>query len=313
MFFIAGGTGFIGRHLIASLEKSGQRARCLVRASGKAGVCRKEGFESVAGDITEKESLQGALDGCDVLVHLVGIIEEKGPMTFVKVHVEGTRNLIDEAKAAGVQHLFYQSALGASVSSGARYFETKAEAEDIVKASGIPYTIFRPSLVIGEGDGFTEKLKELIDMGPFVPIPGDGNVKFQPMAIEDWVKCFMAVFSGPRQSAQLLSRIYELGGPEHLTYNEIVAQLMETMGINKPVMHIPLDLMKISLPFSALSRGVGLLLGKKIPSVTREQLDLLRTDNICARDGVERTFGFTPITYRSALKKFIRPIHGENP
>ncbi|MBI3592265.1 MAG: complex I NDUFA9 subunit family protein, partial [Nitrospirae bacterium] len=284
-FFIAGGTGFIGKHLINALSKNGYSVRCLVRNEEKAVVCKKAGFEAAIGDITNRESLKGKFDNCDIVVHLVGIIEEKADMTFENVHVKGTENLIDEAKKAGIRHIFYQSALGASVTAWARYFKTKAEAEEIVRASGIPYTIFRPSLVIGNGDGFTEKIKELVTIAPFVPVPGVGNAKFQPIYVKDWVKCFMKIFSDNPPSPPFtkggMGRIYEFGGPEHLTYNEIVIQLMEAMGIHKPIIHVPVGMIKLSLPFSGISRGIGSLFGKKIPSVTSEQLSLLGLDNIC--------------------------------
>lgn len=305
-FFIAGGTGFIGKHLINTFSKDVYNVRCLVRTEKKAAVCKKAGFEAAIGDITDRESLKGKLDNCDIVVHLVGIIEEKGDMTFERVHVEGTRNLIDEAKKANVKYIFYQSALGASTNSWAKYYKTKAEAEEIVRTSGMPYIIFRPSLVIGRGDAFTEKLKELVRLGPFVPIPGSGNGKFQPIYVEDWVKCFMTLFSNGLRFTVHGSRIYEFGGPEHLTYNEIIMQLMEAMQIHKPLVHLPLKLIRLSLPFSGISRGIGSLLGKRIPTVSGEQLRLLQFDNICDKDSVERNFGFIPMTYREALKLFIK-------
>ncbi|MFO0752400.1 MAG: complex I NDUFA9 subunit family protein [Thermodesulfovibrionales bacterium] len=305
MFFVAGATGFIGSHLMRGLAAARLAARCLVRNPEKARRCTAAGMAVVTGDITDRESLRGKLDGCSVAVHLVGIIEEKGEMTFERVHVRGTGNLVEEAKSAGVRHFFYQSALGASSGAKAQYAKTKAEAEEIVRASGIPFTIFRPSLVVGEGDGFTTRMKELISLGPFVPVPGSGEARLQPLYVEDWVKCFLGLFSDPSRSAGLPSRLFELGGPEHLTYNEIINQLMEAMGVNKPVIHLPLGAVKMSLPFARMARAVGEMFGKKIPPVTREQLELLQTDNICARDSVERNFGFAPLTYREALPLFI--------
>lgn len=315
MFFIAGGTGFVGRHLVQALAGRGQQARCLVRDAGKGETCKLAGLEAATGDITDSESLKGKLDGCDIAVHLVGILEEKGGMTFDKVHVEGTRNLVEEAQKAGIKHLFFQSALGASPSSWSGYFRTKAEAEELVRTSGIPHTIFRPSLVVGKGDGFTEKLKELIQVAPVVPVPGNGNAKLQPIFIEDWVRCFMSIFpdgspvtNSRHGSAGHVSRIYEFGGPEHLTYNEILVQLMGAMGISKTMVHLPLGAIRLTLPFSDITQGIGDLLGKKIPSVTKEQLGLLQLDNICDIKSVENNFGFEPMTFKEALKQFI--AHG---
>lgn len=306
MYFVAGGTGFIGARLINSLRERDKRVRCFVRTPVKAAECESNGFSATVGEITDRESLRGALDGCDVVVHLVGIMEEKGSLTFENVHVRGTENLADEAKRAGVKYLFFQSALGASPSAAARYSKTKAEAERIVRESGIPYTIFRPSLVVGKGDGFTLRMRELIALGPVVTLPGSGEARVQPLYVDDWVTCFMKVFDAPAPDARYASGIYEMGGPEHLTYNKVVSLLMEAMSVNKPVVHLPAGVVRMTLPFSGVARAVGHLMGKKIPPVTSEQLDLLQLDNICDKDAVEKNFGFKPIGFREALALFMK-------
>ena len=158
MIFIAGASGFVGGHLIDALLKNGYKLRCLARSEKAEKALREKGIDVFSGDITIPETIEGALDGVDFVIHLVGIIEEKGSATFLKsVHVDGTKNLIAEAKRAGAKHFFYQSALGADKSSWSGYLRTKAEAEEIVASSGIPFTIFRPSLIIGKWDGFTKK------------------------------------------------------------------------------------------------------------------------------------------------------------
>ncbi|KAB2818847.1 MAG: NAD-dependent epimerase/dehydratase family protein, partial [Candidatus Dadabacteria bacterium] len=204
----------------------------------------------------------------------------------------------------GVRHFFYQSALGASPDSSSRYQKTKALAEEAVRQSGIPFTIFRPSLVIGDGDGFTERLRELIGLGPVVTVPGTGNGRFQPLFVEDWVRCFLGIVN----NEAALGRVYELGGPEHLTYNEILTTLMEALNISKPVVHVPMPLMKAGLPFMGIAQGLGRLVGKRVPSVSSEQLALLEIDNITELEAVEKSFGFSPIPYREALRSFIRPL-----
>jgi NADH dehydrogenase len=303
--FVTGGTGFIGRYLLFALKQAAYEIRCLARTSGRAAYCRDKGFEASIGNILEGETLKGSLDGVDMVVHLVGIIEDRGDITFERVHVGGTRNIVEEAKRAGVRCFFYQSALGASPNSSSRYQRTKAEAEEIVKKSGIPFTIFRPSLIIGEKDGFTEKLMELVRLGPVVAVPGDGNAKSQPMDVNDWVTCFMSVINRP----DAMGKTYEFGGPEHLTYNEIVSQLMEVMGVKKPVVHMPMSFMRAGVPFVGIAQGLGKFLRKKVPSVTSEQLKLLSMDNVCDTTSVERLFGFRPITFRESLKKFIEEAY----
>lgn len=293
--FIAGASGFVGSHLIEALLKNGYKFRCLARSEKVEKAFKEKGIEVVSGDITIPETLEGALKDIDFVIHLVGIIEEgKCSVTFQNVHVEGTKNLINEAKRAGVRHFFYQSALSADKDSWSGYLRTKAIAEEIVKTSGILYTIFRPSLIIGPWDGFTKKLKDLIKISPFIPIPGDGKSKFQPVYINDWIGCMLKVVASPES----FKGIFEIGGPQHLTYNEIVITLADVIGTRKPIVHIPISLMRFGTSIAE----------KTIPfmPVTSDQLRLLESDNICAIDSVEKDFEFKPIKYRDALKEFIK-------
>ena len=294
MIFIAGASGFVGGHLIDAVLKDGHKLRCLARAEKSQKLLEQKGIEVIPGDITETETLAGALDGIDFVIHLVGIMEEKGAATFERVHVEGTKNLVNEAKKSGVKHFFYQSALGADKGSWSGYLKTKAEAEEIVKASGIPYTIFRPSLIIGQWDGFTKKLMDLIKMSPVIPIPGDGKSKFQPVYINDWVKCMLKVVSSPES----FRGTFDIGGLQQLTYNEIVRTLADAMKVKKTIVHVPMGLMKFG----------ALLAEKTIPllPVTSDQLRLLEAGNICDVTSVEKSFGFKPMKYADALKGFIK-------
>ncbi|VAX27396.1 hypothetical protein MNBD_NITROSPIRAE02-34 [hydrothermal vent metagenome] len=299
MIFIAGATGFVGRHLIRSLSSGEFRVRCLVRSEERGKLCSSLGFETSKGDITDRESLKGTLEGIRIVTHLVGIIKEQGESTFDKVHIEGTRNLVDEAKSSNVEHFFFQSALGADLRSPFKYLKTKAEAEEIVKDSGIPYTIFRPSLIIGPGDGFTKSIKELLKLGPVVPVPGDGKARFQPIFIDDWVSCFLKIID----SQNFKNQVLEFGGPEHLSYNEILKIIMKEMGINKPIVHIPPTITKAGLPFMQAFRSLGRTFGMKMPDVSAEQIDLLQLDNITVTESVEQLFGFRPMGFEEAIKK----------
>ncbi len=293
MIFITGASGFVGGHLIDALLKNGYKLRCLARSEKTEKALREKGIDVFSGDITAPETIKGALDGVYFVIHLVGIIEEKGSATFQKVHVDGTRNLIAEAKRAGVKHFFYQSALGADKSSWSSYLRTKAEAEEIVEKSGIPFTIFRPSLIIGQRDGFTKKLKDLIKISPVIPIPGAGKSKLQPIYIGDCVRCMLKALASPDS----FRGIFELGGPQRLAYNEIVKDLADVMKSKKTIIHMPMGLMKFGAAVAE----------KTIPfmPVTTDQLKLLEIDNICDIDSVEKNFGFQPVKYKDALKEFI--------
>jgi uncharacterized protein YbjT (DUF2867 family) len=287
MIFIAGATGFVGGNLVDDLLAKGFKLKCLVRSDRAGEALSSRGVEVVRGDITAPGSLKGVLKPEDFVIHLVGIIEEKGKTTFQAVHADGTANLVAEGKRAGVRHFFYQSAIGADRDSWSGYLRTKAEAEQSVIRSGLSFTIFRPSLIIGPWDGFTKKMAEVIKLSPVLPIPGEGNSKFQPVFIKDWIRCMETVLEEPEK----FRSTYDIGGPEQLTYMEIVEALAAAMGREKPVFRIPMGLMKISASLLATVLSS--------PPVTGEQLRLL--------DAVERNFGFRPMRYKDALKEFVRP------
>lgn len=293
MIFIAGASGFVGGHLVDDLVAKGQRVRCLVRSEGAEKSLSAKGAEVIRGDITHPGTLNGILNSDDFVVHLVGIIEEKGGSTFEAVHRNGTANLVAEAKRSGVRHFFYQSALGADKNSWSGYLKTKAEAEEVVMQSGLPYTIFRPSLIIGPWDGFTRKLVDLIKLSPVLPIPGAGKAKFQPIYIKDWLRCIGKVIENPGD----YRATYDIGGTEHLTYRQIVEKLSAALGRNKMSVTVPMGLMKFS---------TSLLETFMIkPPVSSDQLRLLEQDNICDLNAIEKSFGFTPVRFEDALKKFI--------
>ena len=293
LIFITGASGFVGGHLVDYLITKGHRVRCLARSESAKESLSAKGAEVISGDVTQAETLKGILNPDDFVVHLVGIIEEKGAATFKSVHREGTYSLVAEAKRAGVRHFFYQSALGADRNSWSGYLRTKAEAEEIVRESGLRYTIFRPSLIIGPWDGFTKKLMEMLKLSPVLPIPGEGKAKLQPIYIRDWLTCAGKVIENPDSYVST----YEIGGPEHLSYREIVEKLSKAMGHNRPAFKIPMGLMKLGA--SILEHVLS------SPPVTSDQLRLLEQDNICDPKSIEKNFGFVPVKYEEALKEFM--------
>ncbi|RMG02859.1 MAG: hypothetical protein D6726_06695, partial [Nitrospirae bacterium] len=193
---------------------------------------------------------------------------------------------------------FYQSALGASEDSPFGYQKTKAEAEGLVKNSGLPYLIFRPSLIIGKLDGFSLRMKELIQNSPVIPVPGNGKSLFQPLYIGDWVRCLLKAIKTPA----FYNRTIELGGPERISYNEILEMYMEALGVRKKIVHLPAGLVKATLPLSSIGRALGM----KIPQASRDQIDLLQMDNITDPSLIEREFGFTPRRLKEYLQEVFR-------
>jgi NADH dehydrogenase len=290
MIFVTGATGFLGSHFMGAIHKKGLQAKCLVRSPQRGARCTARGFNSVLGNVTDRESLKGALGGVDTVAHLVGIIEERGGQTFQKVHFEGTANVVEEAAVAGVKHFIYVSALGADIDSPFPYAKTKAQAEAEIKSSGIPFTIIRPSLVIGPGGGFVGKMLDLVNFpGPFMPVPGSGETMFQPIFVDDLVQCIVSTIDNP----DAIGKTYEIGGPEHLSYNDLLRILTEVTGKRKRLLHVPMGVM---MPSVKVLEKTGL------SPVTSDQLGMLSIDNVCDTDSVSKEFGFEPITYRRALE-----------
>jgi len=298
MILVVGGTGFVGSHLIGRLRKDGLPVRAVVRSPRKAQALKNLGVEVVAGDIADKASLEAAAAGVERIIHLVGIIQEAAGVTFRGVHVEGTSNLIEAAKKAGVRHFFYQSALGTRPGALSEYHKTKWEAEELVRASGIPFTILRPSLIYGAGDQFTLRLSEMLKISPVMPVIGPGKSKIQPIYIDDVVTCIAKAVA----SDAFLNEIYEIGGPEQLTYEEVTAAIAGAMGIKRPMVHVPLFFVR------PMVRLFEMVLPK--PPVTTDQLIMLQEDNVCGMQDIREAFGVEPVPFREGLKKFIRKAGG---
>jgi uncharacterized protein YbjT (DUF2867 family) len=293
MILVTGGTGFVGTHLIRRIVREEILVRALVRSPEKVEDIRRLGARPVVGDISDPVSLEKATLGADRVVHLVGIIQESPEATFEKVHVEGTRNLLQAARKNEVKHFFYQSALGTRPGAQSEYHKTKWKAEELVRESGIPYTILRPSLIYGPGDAFTVRLADAIRLSPVLPVIGEGKSKVQPIYIDDVVECiFKAVTSDA-----FLNEIYEIGGPDQLTYEEVTRAVAEAMGIHRPAVHIPMSLMRPA------ARALETLFSR--PPITTGQLLMLEEDNVCSLRDICEACGYAPVKFREGLRKFI--------
>ncbi|HUI66639.1 MAG TPA: complex I NDUFA9 subunit family protein [Nitrospirota bacterium] len=296
MILVTGGTGFVGGHLIRRLRQEGLLVRTLARHPDRAQPLKDLGVEVVAGDISEKVSLEKAAEGIERVIHLVGIIQETPGVTFRDVHVEGTRNIIEAARKAGVRHFFHQSALGTRPGAKSEYHRTKWEAEELVRQSGIPHTILRPSLIYGLGDGFTIRLSKMLKLAPVMPVIGSGRFRIQPIYIDDVVSCMIKAVTGDA----FLNEIYEIGGPDQLTYEEVVKAIAEAMGIKRLAVHVPLFFMK------PMARALETMLSN--PPLTTDQLIMLQEDNVCSMRDIRDAFGIQPLAFREGLRKFIRPV-----
>ena len=173
--FIAGGTGFVGGHLVRALLKNGHSVRTLVhgRSTNSGEV------EQIAGDVTRFETLEQGLSGCDAVINLVGIIREfpSRGITFERLHVQATANLLAAAASNGIRRYLQMSALGSRPAAVSGYHQTKWRAEELVRGSGLDWTIFRPSLIFGPHDAFINMLAVQLRLAPIMPVIGSGSYR----------------------------------------------------------------------------------------------------------------------------------------
>ena len=290
---VTGATGFVGRHLAALLLRRGHRVRALVRDVPRAGRLAAQGAELVAGALDDGAALAQLLNGADAVVHLVGIIVEWRSATFAAVHVDGTRRVLSTARAAGVRRFVHMSAVGARADDGATaYHRTKWQAEELVRGSGLPAVVLRPSVISGPESAPIRTLARLHRWSPVIPIFGDGHFPIQPVWIEDVALAFALAV----ERADIVSTL-ELGGPAVLTYQEFVRAIGRAARHPRPFVHVPLSLV----------RGVARAcdpLGPAAP-ITSIQLRMLVEGSGTPANAISTVFGIRPLPFEEGLRRFL--------
>lgn len=245
---LVGGTGYVGSHLTRTLLARGHVVYTLSRRAQPTGrvAGAGQGARHVRGNAATGEGLEEAVRGMDAVVYLVALIRERGGQTFQMTIVDGMRHTIAAMRRAGVGRLLYVSALGAARGTGSRYFEAKAEAEERVRESGLEWTIFRPSLIFGEGDDFFGGvLRGLVQAPlPFIPQVGDGRFPFRPVWVGDVAEALAQALEKP----QTIGQSYDLVGPEEYSFRQLLLLMKRALGSRKPILPIPLFLMDLVVP-----------------------------------------------------------------
>lgn len=275
---VLGGSGFIGSSLVMKLLHIGARINLMTHQTDPDLLSPGGQLKIFKGEINDQKSLEKCLAGCGAVFHLVGIIAETREKTFQKTVLEGTEAVVQAARSVGVGKIIYLSALGTNPKAQSMYHRTKWGAEQLIIKSGLDYTIFRPSIVFGPGDQFINMIARMIRLAPILPIIGDGLYKFQPVFVED-LTTIMALSLSRAQSSE---KLYEVGGPEALTYLEIVDILKQIMNIKRVHLHLPLWLMRL----------VATILEKilKPAPITVDQLIMMKADSTCDASFAENDF-----------------------
>ena len=283
----------MGRHVTTLLAGRGHQVRALVRRDDPGRAAAALPAERTPGELADPAALAALTRGADVIVHLVGIIVEAGSATFEAVHVEGTRRLLTAAREAGVRRFVHMSAVGARDEPGAtRYHRTKWRAEELVRSSGLPHAIFRPSIISGPENRPIRTLARLHRWSPLVPVFGDGGFAMQPVWIGDVALAFALAAERPA-----LSGVFELGGPAILTYEEFVRAIGRAAGHPRPLVHVPL----------AVARAAAAALGVMGPlaPLTLDQLQMLVEGSATPANALESTFGIWALPFEEGLARFL--------
>jgi uncharacterized protein YbjT (DUF2867 family) len=293
LILVTGGGGFVGGHVVHELRGRDQMLRCLVRDPRKGSKVAAWGCELAQGDMTDPAALRRAVDGVDAVVHLVAIRQGR-ERDFQRIMVDGTRDLLAAAKEAGVGRFVYMSALGASEATRdlVPYYRAKWESEELVRAAGLPYVIFRPSFVFGRDGGILPTFAKLARYTPVTPITGSGKQRIQPI----WADDVATYFADALRRDDVVGKTFELGGPDAVTWNEFWARLKRTLGLRRPSIHVPMAFMRANA-----------LVTERLPGdipLTRDLLKMLEHgDNVVSDDQAVRTFQVSLVPLDDQLRR----------
>jgi uncharacterized protein YbjT (DUF2867 family) len=288
---VTGGTGFVGPHVVRALAASGHDLKLLVRDATRS---RELPGQPVVGEMTNAVSLTTAVEGVDAVVHLVAIRQGREE-EFRRVMEQGTRDLVEAAKQAGVTRFVLMSALGTSEETKdlVPYYHAKWEMEQTVKGSGLDHVIFRPSFVFGSEGGILPTFRRLARLTPVTPIVGSGEPRIQPI----WDSDVGAYFAAAIDKPEATNRTFELGGPDAVSWNELWRRLRAALGIRRrPTMHVPVRLMRANA-----------LLTERLPGnipLTRDLLTMLEHgDNVVANDDAVQVFQIPLVPLDEQLRR----------
>ena len=293
MILVTGGSGFVGGHVVHELRGRDLPVRGLVRDPRHGSKLAAWGSELVQGDMTDPDSLSRAADGVETVVHLVAIRQGR-ERDFQRIMVDGTRDLLAAASAAGVRRFVHMSALGTSEQTKdlVPYYRAKWETEELVRAAGIPFVIFRPSFVFARDGGILPTFAKLARYSPVTPITGSGKQRIQPIWADD-----VAVYFGEAVARDdLKGNTFELGGPDAVTWNELWARLKRVLGQRRPSIHVPMAVMRVNAFVTERLPG-------NIP-LTRDLLKMLEHgDNVVSNDEAVRTFQVSLVPLDEQLRR----------
>ncbi len=273
---IFGASGFLGRHMVRALAKDGWRIRACSRRPQLAEFLRPYGMvgqiQTFKADVTNEAEVRRAVAGADAVINLAGVLHGGfGGKGFTRTHADGAALIALASAEAGVKHLLHVSALGISAESKADYAASKLAGEAAVRAAFPGATIFRPSVVFGQEDQFFNRFANMARFTWFLPLIGGGATKFQPVFVSDVAEAAKVALG--REDAK--GQTYELGGPEVMTFRQVLELIVKVIGRRRLFATVPFFLAKLgSYPAMLLPN----------PPLTPDQVEMLKGDSIVGAD-----------------------------
>ena len=290
---VLGGSGFVGRYLVDRLVASGSRVVVPTRRFDKARTLQVlPTVNVVAADVGRADVLQRLVERSAAVVNLVGILNETRDATFQRVHVDFARAVTAACQAAGVRRLLHMSAVNADPAGPSKYLRSKGEAEAIVSASGLEWTIFRPSVIFGREDRFLNLFAMLLRYVPVVALASP-DARFQPVYVGDVAHCFSEALRLP----STIGGIYPLCGPNAYSLRELVRYVGAVTGKSRPIVGLGPGL--ATMQASVLEHLPGTLL-------TRDNLASMRKDSTCD-SAYGEMFGIVPSTLETVVPSYLGP------
>ena len=274
---IFGAAGFVGQYVVKHVARAGYRVRAIVRDVPGAAHLKTQGdvgqIALIYGDITKPDTYKEVIKDSYAVINLVGILFEKSAQTFDAIHAQAPKELAQQAKEAGVSRLLHMSALGVDKASTSHYAKSKIAGEHAVQQYFPDAVIFRPSVIFGAEDNFYNQFAKMGVFSPVLPLIGGGDTKFQPVYVDDVAKAFAYAL----EQEHTKGNIYELGGVDVMSFKEILQTINQMTNRERALLKVPSCMARIGAFFAELL---------PTPPLTRDQVELLKYDNIVSEDAL---------------------------
>jgi len=289
---ITGATGGLGAPLCSRLAQAGHALALFTRASAPPPFLAALGATAVKGDLLDPESCLAAVKGADHVIHMAALTHSNDHAAYFSVNRDGTENLVRAAEKAGLPGRFLYVGTRACGAACGAYGESKLAAERVVRESALDWTIVRPGEVYGAAKGEAiSKLAESVTTAPFLLVPGDGRQRLAPAALDDVLFGITAALTSPAAS----KKTYVLAGPRDYSYLELLREIMRIKGVKKPVLRLPLPLLRLAALAISLT-------GMKRPPLVRDQIPRLVCEKSCDIEPARRDLGYDPAPLERFLK-----------